>query len=257
MDSSSYVLTYSSGGSTNSVSTTSGEAFLSGLTQGDTYELSLSVTENSTTVVLATSQFTTSAAAQMNITGPFASYIGIDWTSSVDGTGSLYRIVDRNSSSDDVLASSSSVTKATIEGLSPGTEYNIVLQRQELAGGWSDQSEVIVNTLTSSMSFSSVASKTIELTWTGLYTGASFEVFYTPSGGSPVGNGQTLENSTVLRDLSPGTEYSVQLVVYELGEAVGLSKLGLTTNQKSSTNKIILAIVALIIILLGIKMVSN
>jgi len=257
VDSSNYTLTYtSSGGSSQTMTTSSGQAFLSGLTQGDTYDLSLSVVENSTTILLATSSFTTSSAAQMELTGPFASYIGIDWSNSVDGQGSLYRIVHRNGSSDDILAESSNVTVATIDGLSPDTEYNIVLQRQELDGSWSDQNEVIVNTLTSLMSFSSVASKTIELTWTGLYSGATFEVFYTLKGGSPVGNGQTTENSSVLRNLSPGSEYTIDLVVYELGQAVGLSRLGLTTNKGSASSKIIMIVIALIAILLGIKFLN-
>lgn len=257
VESSSYTLTYTSNGSTNSISTTSGESFLSGLVQGNTYDLSLSVTENSESVELATSSFITSSAAQMQLSGPFASYIGIDWTNSVDGEGSLYRIIHREGSSDNILAESSSVTTATIDGLSPGTEYNIVLQRKELDDSWSDQNEVIVNTLSSSMSFSSVASKTIELTWTGLYTGASFEVFYTLSGGSPVGNGQTTETSSILRNLSPGSEYTIDLVVYELGQTVGLSSLGLTTNKGIASNmNIILAVIAVIVILLGIKMMS-
>jgi len=256
VDSSNYTLTYTSGGSSQTMTTSSGEAFISGLTQGDTYDLTLSVVENSTTISLATSSFTTSSAAQMQLTGPFASYIGIDWSNSVDGQGSLYRIVHRNGSSDDILAESSNVTVATIDGLSPGTEYNIVLQRQELDGSWSDQNEVIVNTLSSLMSFSSVASKTIELTWTGLYTGASFEVFYTLSGGSAVGNGQTTENSSVLRNLSPGSEYTIELVVYELGQAVGLSSLGLTTNKGSASSKIIMIVIALIAILLGLKFLN-
>lgn len=256
--SSNYTLTYVSGDVTKSVSSSTGEAFLTGLTQGNTYNLTLEVIEGENTKLLATSSFTTSSAAQMKVTGPFASYVGIDWSASVDGQGSNYRIVNRENLSDEILAESSTMTSATIEGLSPGTEYNIVLQREELGGNWSDQSEVIANTLSSSMSFSSVASKTIEVNWTELYDSAQFEVFYTESGGNPVGNGQTSEVSNVLRDLSPGTEYTINLIVYELGQPVGLSSLGLTTNKSSTGSmKIIILLIIIVLFIIAKKVFIN
>ena len=55
----------------------------------------------------------------MVLTGPFASYVELDWSASVEGSGSNYRIVDRTSS-DDVLVTSSSATLATIQDLNPG-----------------------------------------------------------------------------------------------------------------------------------------
>lgn len=236
---SNYTLTYNSTNSSTSdtaivsVSGTTAEAFLSGLTQGVTYDLNLTCLENGNTVVLATKTFMTSTSAQMTLTGPFASYIGIDWSASVDGQGSVYRIVNRdNAQGDGVLAESSTETNAVVQGLSPGSEYNIVLQRLELDNTWSDQNEVITNTLISSMSLSSVASKTLELTWTSLYAGAQYEVFYTPSGGNSIGNGQTTDIVNILRSISPGMDYTIELIAYELGEAVGLAKLLNRTNNQ-------------------------
>lgn len=66
----------------------------------------------------------------MVVTGPFASYMDIDWSASVDGQGSNYRIVNRVGESDNVLVESSTETKATIRDLQPGSEYRIVLQRK-------------------------------------------------------------------------------------------------------------------------------
>jgi len=196
-----------------------------GLDQGATYTVVLSVVENGETTELDTVSLTTSAAAAMVLTGPFASYVELDWSASVDGSGSNYRIVDRTSA-DDVLVTSSSATLATIQDLNPGQSYNFVLQREEPNLSWSDQSEITTTALTTSLSIASVASKTIEVSWSNLYTGAEFELFY-----NGTANGKTTDLVSILRDLSPSTAYELELVVYELGEAVGLSTLGMTTND--------------------------
>lgn len=193
----------------------------------------------------------------MSITGPFASYMEIDWSNSVDTSGSSYRILHRLDGSDNVLAESSAETRAVTQDLTPATEYVIVLQRQEVDSSWSEQNEVIANTLSASMTLSSLASKTIELSWNSLYAGALFEVFSTASGGTPVGSGTTTDLTTVLRDLLPGTDYTLRLVVYELGQPVGLSKLGLTTNQGSTPGikmgLIALAVITLILLIIKFK----
>lgn len=239
-----------------STSGDSGETLLTGLTQGLNYTVALLVTENGATTELHETDFFTSANAEMVMTGPFASYMGIDWSASVDGQGSQYKIVNRVDSQDDVLAESSTQTSATIQDLQPGSEYRIVLQRLEIDDSWSDQNEVVANTLCSSMSVTSSASKTLELSWTSLYTGAVFELMYSTSG-SMVSNGQTQELSTILRDLNAGTTYDLELVVHELGQAVGLASLGMTTNEGSflqTKGKLIAGVVALIALLITLMM---
>lgn len=210
-------------------------------------------------VTLHSLEFTTSRAAEMVVTGPFASYMGIDWSASVDGQGSNYRIVNRVvGESDDVLVESSTETRATVDNLQPGSEYRIVLQMKEQGGNWSDQSEIVATTMTSSLSLASVASKTLELTWTGLYPGASFEIMYSAGSGSPIGNGQTQELFSILRNLKAGTDYELNLVVYELGQAVGLSSLGMTTNKGLfSASKLKLAAIALLIAFLVTFLISK
>ena len=194
-------------------------------------------------------EFTTSHTAEMVLTGPFASYMEIDWAASVDGKGSEYRVVNRVGGSDDVLVESSTETNATIRDLQPGSEYQIVLQRLEI-GTWADQNKVLATTLTSELSLSSTASRTMELTWSPMYAGALFEILYSAGSGSAGGSGQTQEHSAVLRNLQPETEYEVKLVVYELGEPVGLVSLGMTTNP-GMKSKVKLGIVALILILVA------
>jgi len=209
-------------------------------------------------VLLHSLEFTTSEAAEMVLAGPFASYMGLDWSASVDGQGSLYRIVNRVGESDDILVESSTETNATIQDLQPGSEYRIVLQRNELGGSWSDQSEVTATTLTSSLSLLSAASKTLELTWTGMYTGASFEIMYSAGSASPKGSGQTQELSTVLRNLDAGVNYELNLVVYELGQAVGLARLGMTTKKGLfSASNLKLAAIALLVVFLVTFLVSK
>lgn len=205
-------------------------------------------------VLLHSLEFTTSQAAEMVLTGPFASHMGLDWSASVDGQGSLYRIVNRVGESDDVLVESSTETNAIIQDLQPRSEYRIVLQRNELGGNWSDQNEVAATTLTSSLSLGSVASKTLQLNWTSMYPGASFEIMYSAGSGSPTGSGQTQELSTVVSNLSAGVDYELNLVVYELGQAVGLARLGMTTKEaglfSASNFNLKLAAIALLIVFL-------
>lgn len=209
-------------------------------------------------ILLHSLEFTTSEAAEMVLAGPFASYMGLDWSASVNGQGSLYRIVNRVGESDDVLVESSTETNATIQDLQPGSEYRIVLQRNEYGGSWSDQSEVTATTLTSSLSLLSAASKTLELTWTGMYPGASFEIMYSAGSGSPKGSGQTQGLSTVLRNLNAGVNYELNLVVYELGQAVGLARLGMTTkNGLFSASNLKLAAIALLVVFLVTFLVSK
>jgi len=229
------------------VTNDSHETAFNGLTQGDAYSVVLNVIENGASTQLDSVSITTSAAAAMIITGPFASYVELDWSASVDGAGSNYRVTNRSDSGDDVLVSSSSATLATIQDLTPGQAYTFVLQREEPDLSWSDQSEISTTALTTSLSIASVASKTIEVSWSNLYSGAEFELFY-----NQTANGKTTDLTSILRDLAPSTAYELELVVYELGEAVGLSTLGMTTNDAflgGSTNVAILigAIIAAII----------
>jgi len=242
--------------STSSVPTDSHAVGLSNLDQGVSYTVELYVTEGGVEYILDTSSFTTSAAAAMVLEGPFASYVKLDWSASVDGQGSNYRITNRVDSSDDVLAESSSATEATIQDLTPGQSYTFVLQREELDLSWADQSEISTTALTTSLSIASVASKTIEVSWSNLYAGAEFELFY-----NGTANGKTTDLVSILRDLSPSTEYELELVVYELGESIGLSKLGMTTNDsflKSSNIAIIVAIIiAIVAAIVGMKMMKK
>jgi len=246
---------YSEGGSvvSSSVSQDTYAAFINNLEQGVTYTVELYVTENDVEYLLDTSTLTTSAAAAMVLTGPFSSYVVLDWSASVDGQGSNYRIVDRTESGDVTLVSSSSASEATIQDLTPGSKYVFVLQREELNASWSDQSEITTTALTTALSISSVASKTVEVTWSNLYDGAEFELFY-----NGTANGKTTDLSSILRDLTPSTAYELELVVYELGVAVGLSSLGMTTNDSflasnSITISIIIAIIALIVGMLVLR----
>lgn len=153
----------------------SGEARVSGLKKGTKYEAHLGVKfpqhitdyyeiVDDNIAPMHKVDFTTSQTAEMVLTGPFASYMEIDWSASVsDGSGE-YRVVNRVGVKDDILVESSTETSATIQDLQPGSEYQIVLQRREI-GTWVDQNEVVANTLTSELSLSSTASQTMELTW--------------------------------------------------------------------------------------------
>lgn len=206
---------------------------LTNLTQGQGYRVMVSVIEGETTKMIGDIlTFTTSAGAAMVITeGPFASYISLDWGDSVDGTGANYRIANRDVSGggDDILVESSAISSAIIADLEPGTSYVFVLQRLELGENWSDQSQSLVTTPTSSMTVGSIGSATLEVSWGNLYDGAQFEVLF--NGESA---GITTETSMVLRDLSADTSYTLELNVLELGESLGLSSLGLSTNQTLS-----------------------
>ena len=237
-------------------------AIVQDLNQGDIYQLSLFVQEGSGEITQISKssgvdgviEFVPSVSAAIVIeSGPFASYVELDWSDSVDGTGASYRIVSRDTSSgsDDVVVDSATITNATIADLTPGTSYIFVLQRLELDGSWNDQSQSLITTPTTSISIGSVGSATLEISWDKLYDGANFELLF--NGES---SGVTQDTSVILRDLQPATSYDLQLTVVELNESVGLSKLGVTTNQslvqslKLPVTLPILAVVIIVIIMM-------
>ena len=136
------------------------------MNQGDVYQLSLFVQEGSGEITQVSKssgvdgviEFIPSVSAAIVVeSGPFASYVELDWSDSVDGTGASYRIVSRDTSSgsDDVVIDSATITNATIADLTPGTSYIFVLQRLELDGSWNDQSQSLITTPTTSISIGS------------------------------------------------------------------------------------------------------
>ena len=164
-------------------------AIVQDLNQGDVYQLSLFVQEGSGEITQVSKssgvdgviEFTPSVSAAIVIeSGPFASYVELDWSDSVDGTGASYRIVSRDTStgSDDVVIDSATITNATIADLTPGTSYIFVLQRLELDGSWNDQSQSLITTPSTSISIGSIGSATLEVTWGELYSGANFELLF-------------------------------------------------------------------------------
>jgi len=238
-------------------------AIVPNLVQGDTYSMRLYVTEGSgqptqigkSSGVNGLIEFSPSLSAQIEITdGPFASYISLDWTASASDSSAEYRVVTRDTSSgnDDVLVEKSTSTSAIIADLIPGTSYIFVLQRLELDGTWADQSQTIISTPTTSISIGSVASKTVEVSWGSLYANAQYELLF-----NGTSSGVTTDTSVILRDLDSDTSYTLELVVIELNEAVGISKLGVTTNQSLVQNlklPVTLPIAALILIVIFIMM---
>ena len=237
-------------------------AIVQDLNQGDVYQLSLFVQEGSGEITQVSKssgvdgviEFVPSVSAAIVIeSGPFASYVELDWSDSVDGTGASYRIVSRDTSSgsDDVVVDSATITNATIADLTPGTSYIFVLQRLELDGSWQDQSQSLITTPSTSISIGSVGSSVLEVSWDQIYDGAKFELLF--NGES---SGVTQDTSVILRDLEPSTSYKLELTVIELNESVGISNLGVTTNQslvqslKLSVTLPILAVVIIVIIMM-------
>ena len=238
-------------------------AIVQDLNQGDVYQLSLFVQEGSGEITQVSKssgvdgviEFTPSVSAAIVVeSGPFASYVELDWSDSVDGTGASYRIVSRDTSSgsDDVVIDSATITNATIADLTPGTSYIFVLQRLELDGSWNDQSQSLITTPSTSISIGSIGSATLEVSWDQIYDGAKFELLF--NGES---SGVTQDTSVILRDLQPATSYDLQLTVIELNESVGLSNLGVTTNKslvQSLNLPVTLPILAVVIIVIIMMM---
>ena len=102
-----------------------------------------------------------------------------------------------------------------------------VLQRLEVDGTWEDQSTAIVKTLSTDLSIGSIGSKSMMVSWSNVYPGAVYEVFYNNKSA-----GQTTGTEMALKNLEPDTEYEIELAVIELGEKVGLAKLGIQTNKR-------------------------
>jgi hypothetical protein len=128
----------------------------------------------------------------------------------------------------------------------------------ELDGTWDDQTSVATTALTSSMSVGSIASTTLEVNWTPISSSSEYEVMYSAEGGTVMGSGRTTDLVAILRDLSPNTSYKLDLVTYELGETVGISSLGASTEKSfaQSYGMTIAGVIALVLALIAFKMRS-
>lgn len=255
----SLVVTSSTGESTtfdnSSVVTADGirSITISDLESGASYSAILSVDElkadGTSGVELWSSTFSTSEAATFQVDESFASYANISW--SADGAGSEeedgvadFRVMGKMSSasvfSEFVSSQPDSVTTATVDGLSPGTQYDLTLQRLSVDGvSWVDQASIVITTKSTSMSLQSVGSRSIELSWDSIYIGAFYELQYTPAGGvTTVFNGTTTqETSAIIKNLTPSTSYTIELYVMEQGELVGISTLALGSGAQATTGK--------------------
>lgn len=246
--SSEYILSYNG----TSVNAVGNEKVVTGLEDGLEYTLTLSISEYDVTHLLDTITFTTSSNVAMVIeSGPFASYVEIDWQDSVEGNSIDYRIVSRGSS-DEVIVAQTEMTSATIRDLVPGTKYTFVLQRLELDGTWADQNELVITTLSSSISIGSIGSRTMMVSWAAAYDGAIYELFYNGTSA-----GQTTDTSVSLKNLEANTSYDLELSIIELGESVGLASLGMTTNDVFLNNSKLTMISMVILIIFGILMAKK
>lgn len=210
----------------------SATASISGLTKGETYKITLSSIESGDTSAIAEKiikfGFKPVAMVAPNVGASIAS---LSWASP-DGAEHVYRLMHRVDSSDTELTPPSKEMNVSLTGLAPGKAYDLVMQIQN-GGNWEDVGEVIVTTVTTKLSVTSVMSRTIRLDWAPLYKGAKFEIVASKNGETEA-MGQTLDTTQVVRDLESGTKYTMTLVVYEGGEPIGLSSLGMTTNSDGS-----------------------
>ena len=200
---------------------------ISGLEDGVEYIVQLVAFEDEKMVLLDEETFTTTSNVAMEIVNVYSSYVELDWADSIEGSAINYRIVARSPEEDIILVEETEETDAIISELTPGMTIPFVLQRLEVDGTWEDQSTAIVKTLSTDLSIGSIGSKSMMVSWSNVYPGAVYEVFYNNKSA-----GQTTGTEMALKNLEPDTEYEIELAVIELGEKVGLAKLGIQTNKR-------------------------
>lgn len=231
---------------------------LTGIQPKTQFRIKLSVLEESEdgsgSVLLWNKQFQTSEAATFQVDEIYASYANVSWSKdgldTAEGLGSQeedgiadFRVLAKLSSEDawEVVVESTPETtnSATIEGIEPGFEYDLKLERLQLDGSWEEQVVISMTTVISSMSIQSVGSRSIEVSWTPLYDGAEYELTYTSGdeGTKVFGDSTLLETDAIIRELSPNTAYTIELYVIEGGEKVGVATLKLGSSVEAKTSR--------------------
>lgn len=232
------------------------------------YTVELSATESEASTLISSASFGTSSVTTFQLDSVFASYAIVSWTG--DGFGESdgvadFRITGKLTSDSDfdtlMESTPDSIKTMTIENLLPGKAYTFRLQRLSVEGDWTEEAEIEVTTLTTSVSVTLSGSRTIQLEWPSIYTGAEYKLTYTPSGGEAVvyKDGPISDVSATLTDLEPATSYVIDLTVEEFGEPVELSTLGLEKPKQTASlkMKIMLMIVAMIITGIAFKTIST
>lgn len=231
---------------------------LTGIQPKTQFRIKLSVLEESEdgsgSVLLWNKQFQTSEAATFQVDEIYASYANVSWSKdgldTAEGLGSQeedgiadFRVLAKLSSEDawEVVVESTPETtnSATIEGIEPGFEYDLKLERLQLDGSWEEQVVISMTTVISSMSIQSVGSRSIEVSWTPLYDGAEYELTYTSGdeGTKVFGDSTLLETDAIIKELSPNTAYTIELYVIEGGEKVGVATLQLGSSVEAKTSR--------------------
>ncbi len=220
------------------------------LSNGSTYSVSLSVDElksdGTSGVVIWSSSFSTSDSATFQVDETYASYASISWTG--DGSNESdgiadFRVMGKKSSEStyaEYVASTPDTTNAAvITGLSPGTQYDLKLQRLGVTGSWNDQVQITLTTKTTAMSIQSIGSRSIAVEWPSIYTNAVYQLKYQAAGGivQTYNDGDIQTVTAIIKSLSPNTEYGIELFVVEQGELVGVSKLALGSSNSVKTSR--------------------
>jgi hypothetical protein len=249
---------------------------LTGMNPSTQFRVVLSVLEESDeesgAVTLWNKQFKTSEAATFQVDEIYASYANVSWSKdgldSAEGLGSQeedgvadFRVLAKVSSEEKwavvVESTPETINSATIEGLEPGFEYDLKLERLQLDGSWVQQVVISMSTVISSMSIQSIGSRSIEVSWTPLYDGAVYELTYTSGdeGTKLFGDATLSETDAIIKDLTPNTAYTIELYVIEEGERVGVATLQLGSSVEAKTSRDYVMIGGISFALMGVAAV--
>lgn len=217
--------------------TNNNEVAISSLSNQNTYIAQILVLEGGVYHLIESVEFTPSDLANLNVDAVFATYVELSWD---DGDVGQYEEDDEaefrlwrsnagtGANAVMIMDWTPDTTKTfTDTNISPGTGYKYQLYRKGVDGAVVLQASTEITTKTTQVTIGEIGSKTLGFNWLSAYDGAAYTFKI---------NGVEVNTSGInamRTGLSPDTDYTFEVFIFEKGQAVLMSSIVQKTDKSS------------------------